>query len=270
MSCAHRAFFAKGTSVGLFDFLKGKTAEAARPSAPASPPAGEPHDLGCLVCGKALLRGEASRPLACALCGERRPATVRCPDGHFVCDACERADAKDVIEKVCAATTERDPVALAVRLMQLPALKVHGAEHRFLVPAVLLATWSNATGAGARRAERVAEARRRAEADPGAACDGSRGCGAVDGAGTFVAIATAAAPTDGATAALADTMMARARAVVGEAGSRCCKRDSLLSILAAARFAREHLDVDLPARGIGCDWTGRGADCMGSGCPFNR
>ncbi len=32
-------------------------------------------------------------------------------------------------------------MALAIRLMRLPAVKMHGPEHHFLVPAVLLAAY---------------------------------------------------------------------------------------------------------------------------------
>lgn len=263
--------------MGLFDFLKGKGASPANgtPAAVGAPGgaqavAAEP-DLGCLVCGKVLAYGQATRPMACALCGASRPSTVRCQAGHFVCETCHGGEARDVIERVCATTTERDPVALAVRLMQLPALKLHGPEHHFLVPAVLVATWSNATGGEAGRAERVAEARRRSDELSGGACGTQGACGAAVGAGTFVAIATDATPLDGEARGLANRMTARALSLVGETGgSRCCKRDSLLSILAAARFTREHLKVELPAHGVGCEWSGRNRECLGGGCPFNR
>jgi len=267
--------------VGLLDFLKGKGAPPVK-GVPASPagasaengkaaPAAHEPDLGCLLCGKRLVDGR-TQPAACALCGASRSSSSRCAAGHVVCDACRGAEAADVVEQVCAATAERDPAALALRLLQLPALRGPGAEHRFLVPAVLLAAWSNATGLGAaRRAELVALARRRSGSVP--ACGEEGGCGAAAGAGTFVSIAAGAAGAsgpDGPSLALAERMAARAASLVGESGSRCCKRDSLLSILAAARFVREHLAIELPAQGTGCERTGRSAECLGSGCPFDR
>jgi hypothetical protein len=257
--------------VGLLDFLKGKGAPSVKgrgeaPGAPA-PEARPAVDLGCLLCGEELVAAAGARPAACVLCGAARPPSQRCSRGHAACAACLAGAPRDVVERVCAATPERDPVALALRLLELPALRAGGADHGFLVPAVLIATWANATGRATDRAALVAEARRRAATEPGCRDEGH--CGAAQGAGTFVAIAAAARP-GGDDGALAARMAARAASLVGESGSRCCKRDSLLSLLAAARFAREHLDAELPAQGIGCERSGRSAECMGSGCPFNR
>jgi hypothetical protein len=66
-------------------------------------------------------------------------------------------------------------------------------------------------------------------------------------------------------------MTARALDVVSRTGgARCCKRDSFLSILAAARFAKEHLGVTLPARGPACEWSDVNRECLGETCPFHR
>src|SRR5512142_667885 len=129
-----------------------------------------PPGTGCLVCGADLVYLAASEAMACALCGVRRDSAARCVAGHFVCDACHAAPARDVIERTCAATEERDPIALAVRLMRHPALKMHGPEHHYLVPAVLVAAYWNVKGDPAQRAAAVKEARRRSEPVLGGFC----------------------------------------------------------------------------------------------------
>jgi hypothetical protein len=233
--------------------------------------AGSGHASGCVLCGKELVYLAASEPMSCALCAAGHESAARCKGGHYVCDACHSGSAKDVIEKACAATDEKDPVALALRLMRHPALKLHGPEHHFLVPAVLVATWSNARGEQGKRAERVAEARKRSEPVAGGFCGIQGACGAAIGTGTFVALATASTPLKGKERGHSNRMTAQALAVVGKMdAARCCKRDSLLSILAAARFAREHLKVDLPASGPACAWAGDNKECAGGVCPFNR
>ena len=119
--------------------------------------------------------------------------------------------------------------------------------------------------------ERVAEARKRSEPVLGSFCGIQGACGAAIGTGTFVAIATGSSPVKGKERALANRMTARALTVVGQMDSaRCCKRDALLSILAAARFAREHLAVEMPASGPACEWSGDNRECAGGACPFNR
>lgn len=256
--------------MGFLDFLKGgkgSAPSAPAPSAQLPTPAGP--DLGCLLCGEP--RSPATSEARCALCGAASAAGLRCAAGHLTCADCDGAAAADVIERACAASDERDPVALALRLFRHPALLRDGAAAHVLVPSVLAAAWANQGGAAGKadRAARVAEARRRAGAD-GAGCAPGV-CGAAAGAGTFVALAGAAGGANGAAEKdLPAAMTAKARSVVGAKGSTCCKRDALLSILAASRFARENLAIDLPAGGVGCETSGRAASCMGSGCPFNR
>src|SRR5512139_1120616 len=145
-------------------------------------------ETGCLVCGAPLVYLAASEAMTCALCGAARPSNARCAAGHYACDACHAAPAKDVIERTCAATDETDPIALAVRLMRHPAVKMHGPEHHFLVPAVLLAAYSNARREPQKRAERVAEARRRVAPILGGSCGLLGTCGAAIGTGAFVSI----------------------------------------------------------------------------------
>jgi hypothetical protein len=255
----------------VFKIFKSEAPRDAAAAAQAGPAEAAPHATGCVVCGKDLVYLAASERMACALCGAAEDSPARCKAGHFVCDACHAGSAKDFIEKTCAASEERDPIALALRLMRAPALKLHGPEHHFLVPAVLVATFSNARGEGAKRAERVAEARRRSEPVAGGFCGIQGACGAAIGTGTFVALATASTPLRGKERGLSNRMTAQALAVVGRMdAARCCKRDSLLSILAAAKFAREHLKVDLPASGPACEWSTKNRECAGGSCPFNR
>ncbi len=228
-------------------------------------------ETGCLVCGADLVYLAASEPMTCALCGATHASPARCASGHYACDACHASPAKDVIERTCAATDEADPIALAVRLMHHAAVKMHGPEHHFLVPAVLLAAWSNARGEPGARAARVAEARRRTEPLLGGFCGIQGACGAGIGTGTFVAIATGSTPVKAAERGLSNRMTARALDVISRTeAARCCKRDAFLAILAAARFAREHLGVALPARGPACEWSGANAECIGDACPFHR
>jgi len=229
------------------------------------------HDTGCLVCGAELVYLAASEPMTCALCGAARTSSARCVAGHHACDACHAAPAKDVIERACAASDETDPIALAVRLLRHPSVKMHGPEHHFLVPAVLLAAWSNARGEPGKRAERVAEGRRRSEPVLGSFCGIQGVCGAAIGTGIFAAIATGSTPLKGPERGLSNRMTVRALDVVSRTdGPRCCKRDSFLSILAAVRFAKDQLGVALPARGPDCEWSGKNGECIGEACPFHR
>jgi hypothetical protein len=147
---------------------------------------------------------------------------------------------------------------------------MHGPEHHFLVPAALVAAYSNVRGETEARGRRVAEVRRRSEPVAGGFCGLQGACGAGIGAGTFVSVVTGATPLTGERRGLANLATSRALTLVAATeGPRCCKRDSWLSLLSAVRFAREHLDTDMPARGPRCTFRDRNRECIARDCPFH-
>jgi hypothetical protein len=227
------------------------------------------HPQGCLVCGVELAYAGAASAATCVLCGVHEQSAVRCQDGHFVCDACHSGEAKDVIERACLGHAGRDPVALATALMRHPAVKMHGPEHHFLVPAVLLATWSNASVSPDRKGL-LAEARRRSDAVVGGSCGYNGACGSGVGVGIFASLATGATPRSTGTAwGKANRATAGALQVIGGVGGpRCCKRTSWLALLSGIRFAREELGVALDGRGPRCAFHVRNDDCLERDCPF--
>lgn len=228
------------------------------------------HHHGCLICGAALAYRTAAAPVACALCGAPGSSPVACGAGHHVCDTCHASPARDVIERVCLASASTDPVALATGLMRHPSLKLHGPEHHFLVPAVLLSALANARGTPEAKAGLLTEARRRADAVPGGFCGFQGACGAGVGVGIFASLATGATPLAQQAWGTANKATGRALTVIGGLGGpRCCKRTTWLAILTGVRVAREALDVRLEGRGAACDWSERNAECLGEPCPFH-
>ncbi len=228
------------------------------------------HATGCLLCGAELVYLDRTEPMACALCGATAPGHARCASGHFACDACHAGDAKDVVERICTHSESRDPVEMALQAMRHPRVKMHGPEHHFLVPAALVAAWTNARGEPGRRAALVDEARRRSEPVAGGFCGMQGACGAGIGVGTFVSIATGASPLKGPERGLANLATAKALELVARTGGpRCCKRDSFLSLLSGIRFARRHLGVSLGGRGPRCEWSEVNRQCIEQDCPFH-
>lgn len=228
------------------------------------------HASGCLLCGAELAYLPATEAMRCALCGAAVPGTARCAAGHFACDDCHAGDARDAIERICLAATGSDPVEIAMAAMRHPLVKMHGPEHHFLVPAALVAAWSNARGEGEARAERIAEVRRRSAPVQGGFCGVQGACGAGIGVGTFVGMALSATPLTGRERGLANLATARALELVARTGGpRCCKRDGFLSLLSGVRFARRHLDVEMGGRGPRCEWTRLNRQCIDEECPFH-
>jgi hypothetical protein len=121
-------------------------------------------NAGCLLCGADLVYDGYESKRCCAICGVSASSNARCKAGHFVCDRCHALGATELIYQICRTAKTTCPGELAERIMQSPVLHMHGPEHHFLVPAVLLAACATARGLGQSERDRMLdEARRRAE-----------------------------------------------------------------------------------------------------------
>jgi hypothetical protein len=228
------------------------------------------HQKGCLVCGEPLAYRAEAAAVTCALCGAAGESPVACGAGHFVCDGCHAAPARDLIERTCLQSDSTDPVALATRLMRHPSLKLHGPEHHFLVPAALLTAVANARGAPEEKKRWLAEARRRSDAVAGGSCGFQGACGAGVGVGIFASVATGATPLARESWGTANAATGQALIVIGRVGGpRCCKRTSWLALLTGVQVARRSLGVRLEGRGPSCEWSELNGECLGTPCPFH-
>src|SRR5690349_23354894 len=97
----------------------------------------------CLLCGLPLVYQNEAQLLTCSLCGKDARSEATCESGHYICDACHSGSANDLIENICIHSTSTMPVELATSLMNAPSIAMHGPEHHFLVPAVLITAYYN-------------------------------------------------------------------------------------------------------------------------------
>jgi hypothetical protein len=229
------------------------------------------HHSGCLICGAPLAYQASEEVRSCAVCGKSAATNAWCVGGHFVCDACHGVSAVELIYETCRRATTTDPLRLAVELMRSPLLHLHGPEHHFLVPAVLLAAWATARGlSGPARDERLAEARRRAAAVKGGLCGLWGACGAGVGTGIFVSVALGATPLARREWRLANQMTAAAlMRIAAHGGPRCCKRCTYLAIGEAVAFVAAHLETRLaPAAELRCEHHEANQECLKDECPY--
>lgn len=225
---------------------------------------------GCLVCGKDLEYLAEPRAATCIYCGEPATTDVICKEGHFVCDRCHRAPAEEIIARFCRSTTEIDPVAIARALMGTPQVKMHGPEHHFLVPAVLLAAFYNVQGRADDKQRKIDQARQRASFIKGGFCGTHGDCGASVGTGIFVSLVTGATPLSREEWRLSNLVTAKSLETIAlHGGPRCCKRNSFLAILTAVDFTREHFGVVMPVKKpVICGFSDRNKECLTKDCPF--
>lgn len=229
------------------------------------------YGSGCLVCGDELFYFTTFETLTCFYCGVTRETNSSCRNGHYICDACHNGTANDLIERYCRASGSVSPLSMALTLMKNPVVKMHGPEHHFLVPAVLLAAFYNSPDAGkVAVAEKIREARRRAEDVKGGFCGFQGACGAAIGAGIFMSLITGATPLSDRERKLSNLITAECLRVIAEnGGARCCKRESFHAIITAVEFVRRESGVVLPVEMPGsCSFTDRNRECLRDRCGF--
>ena len=229
------------------------------------------YGTGCLVCGDELIYSEIFTTRTCFYCGVTKESNASCCEGHYVCDACHNGTANDLIERYCRASESVSPLSMALTLMKNPAVKMHGPEHHFLVPAVLLAAYyDRPTAAKVDVVEKIREARNRAKDVKGGFCGFQGACGAAIGAGIFMSIVTGATPLSDRERKLSNMITAECLRVIAEnGGARCCKRESFSAIITAVEFVRAEfgvvLRVELPTP---CAFTNLNRECLRERCRF--
>src|ERR1043165_1587455 len=178
----------------------------------------ESFKSNCLLCGASLKYLTEAQTLTCALCGKEFLSEATCEQGHYICNSCHTSSANDLIEQVCIKSSSLRPVELAVSLMNSPAISMHGPEHHFLVPAVLLTSYYNAEGNAKTKERKIKVARQRAENVLGGFCGFYGACGAGIGTGIFISLITDSTPVSIESWGLANQMTAESLRCIGALG----------------------------------------------------
>ncbi|WP_462280004.1 DUF5714 domain-containing protein [Salinivirga cyanobacteriivorans] len=230
------------------------------------------HKSGCAVCGKPLTYSTSFEKHKCYYCEKDIETDIFCDNGHFVCDACHRVDANDLIQSECLNYKGTNPLVFVNRIMENKLFNLHGPEHHFLVPAALLIAYNNATGNIKNLKEALKILRTRMVKIPGNICGTNGGCGAVLGLGAFVSYITK-------TTALSEKKWAKLHAVTAAGlmqvskygGPRCCKRNTYIAILEGITWLSETLIITLDKPNpIVCGFHLRNKECLETDCLFYK
>lgn len=229
------------------------------------------HKTGCLICGKELVYTKDPAHLECFYCHQLFESNTKCKNGHYVCDRCHSSSAVDLIENYCISSTSEDPLELALTLMRNPSVKMHGPEHHFLVPAVLLAAYYNIKKDYKEKATKIRMAKKRSSQILGGFCGFYGDCGAAVGTGIFVSLITNATPLSVTDWKLSNLATAKSLLVIAEhGGPRCCKRNTFLAILKAAEFIKENFGVSFKLnKDLKCGFYHLNNECLQENCPFH-
>ena len=232
------------------------------------------HNINCMICGEELIYSTENRELECIYCGGIYKSNTSCKSGHYVCDICHSKDGIDTIYDYCLKTNKDNPVEMAIELMKSNNINMHGPEHHFLVPAVLLTSYYNVSGQKDIKAKKLRIARERAKKIPGGMCGNYGSCGAGIGAGLFISIISEATPLTRESWGSANKMTGRALTKIGEIGGpRCCKRTTFIAIREASKFVDENFGIKLyeyDKYKIICEFKKFNKQCIGVKCPFYK
>ena len=222
------------------------------------------HKAGCFVCGKDLVYTKENENLTCIYCENTFSTNTRCEQGHYICDSCHSSSANDIIEQYCLSCLSENPFDIATTLMKHPSIKMHGPEHHFLVPAVLLTAFYNREENPSKKQETLKQARQRSKAVPGGSCGFNGACGAAIGTGIFMSLITGATPLSKEEWGLSNKITAKSlMSIAACGGPRCCKRDTFLSIGTVVK----HFGWDINKR-LHCDFSELNKECLKKRCPY--
>ncbi|MFH0895508.1 MAG: DUF5714 domain-containing protein [Bacteroidota bacterium] len=224
----------------------------------------------CLICGSEMIYKEKADSHSCFYCGKKVSSQTGCKNNHFVCDGCLTADVNSIINNFCLTSEISDPIELATALMKHPSLKMHGQEHHFLVPAVLLKAYYTETGELKKLESGLQEAYKRSSKILENSCSLYGNCGAAVGAGIFISLIKEVTP-------FSETSWRHANLVTSESlkdiaengGPRCCKRNSFLAIHRAVRFMVKYMNINIsfPQQRL-CTFHGNNKECIKLACPY--
>ncbi|WMM24532.1 DUF5714 domain-containing protein [Tissierella sp. MB52-C2] len=230
------------------------------------------HSKDCMICGQELEYFEEYKDLECLYCHKKFKSNVSCKDGHYVCDSCHSMSGNDLIENYCKNTDKVDPIEMAIEIMKNPLINMHGPEHHFLVPAVLITSYYNIKDEKKNKIKKLAVAKMRAKDVKGGICGFYGNCGAAVGTGIFMSIITEATPLTKENWGLANLMTGTALIEISKTGGpRCCKRNVFTAIKTASKFADEYLETkmyDYQEYKPLCTFKSNNKECLKLGCPY--
>ena len=223
----------------------------------------------CFICEAPIVYHEEAQEYTCEICGKTEIGHCACENGHYVCDACHRSEGVRLTIEYLLETTSKNPIELAMHMMDQSVIYPNGPEHHTLIGACLLTAYANA-GGKLDKQKALEELRKRSMQVPGGTCGFWGTCGAAVSSGQAWSIISGSSPMAteawGQCQQLTSIILGKL-AVYG--GPRCCKRVGFLALQESVAYAKEvtGVEMELPEN-VACHWFGRNAECLRDRCPF--
>lgn len=226
------------------------------------------HQSGCLACGAPIRYLEREQNRSCYYCGVTKLANAVCEEDHFICDTCHTQDGVEAVKAICTSTQETDMIRLLKTLRSHPAIPIHGPEHHFIVPGIILSTYANLGGAIGR--DEIVAGIERGRSVPGGTCAFWGTCGAAIGVGIAFSIIMDANPLrPSERKRVQEATIEVFNRIASYEAARCCQRESWLALTSAAQLSRQVLPVALKAQeSLECIQFRKNKECLTRDCPL--
>jgi hypothetical protein len=228
----------------------------------------------CVVCGSTIDYLRKAETLVCTYCGKKEPGHVKCPEGHFICNACHGKDAMRAVEDIAFTTDLKYPLGIAELMMSHPALPMLGCEHAYIAAGALLAALKNSWSKKITN-EDIREAfERTAKQAHGGYCGLTGVCGIVPAVGACFSIFLGAkCGSDNEQKITMDAVAKVSQAIIGLTGPSCCKASVRASLSVAVNLFEEKFGIIFPApkTAVFCKDSSRHPHgCRKEKCPYYK
>jgi len=226
------------------------------------------HISDCMECGAPLVYEKHPSPRTCFFCGTTEKSNSVCKNNHYICDNCHQREAAAVIRHICLTSEEKDLLALFSTIHRHPAIPLHGPEHHSIIPGVILAVYRNNGGELDKKS--IETGMERGRKIPGGVCGFWGGCGAAIGAGIAAAMIFNATPLTAKSRQMAQSFTAKILTAIGQIkGSRCCQRESWITLSQTAQLSEHYFGLLLPAEyKLRCSQYPDNKECIKVMCPL--
>ena len=209
-----------------------------------------PQNTGhCAACGSKLEYLKNAEPLTCTFCSKTVQGHIKCPQGHFICEACHGKDAMKMIEEVVFSTQSKDPVGIAELMMGHPSLPMLGCEHAYIAAGALMAALKNSPY-GRNGGDDIREAFSRTSKQAlGGYCGLTGVCGIAPAIGACFSIFLGArCGSDKEQKITMEAVTQVSQAIADLTGPSCCKAYARAALAVAISLFAERFGIILPVR----------------------
>lgn len=225
----------------------------------------------CMVCGSPLEYLCEANGVTCSYCGKVEHGHIRCPNGHYICEACHNRGAMQIIENTAFTAKSADPFWISELMMSHDGLPMLGCQHAYIAGGAFMAAIKNERSRGITDKD-IEEVFRRTEKQAhGGYCGLTGVCGIAPGIGSCFAILTGSkCGTDQEQRITMEAVTRVTRAITDLTGPSCCKAYVWTSLQTAVDYLRESLGIILPSsQSIACNHSPKHPHrCREAQCPY--